>query len=193
MKKLLLTCLFGALLSGGVAFAQTESTPELPPAPPEVVNQNPELKALIESFRTENQALRAELKAALAELDEPTREEIRAATQAFRTENAERIAAQKALAEEIRAAVREIRADRPRPNLPPELVAAHQAFRDAQQALRQAQRDLREALRGAANAEEREAILASFREAQRARLQALKDAQRDLREGRENAAGDRRG
>lgn len=193
MKKILLTCLFGALLSGGVAFAQTEPSTDLPNAPGEVVEQSPELKAMIEAFRTENQALRAELKADLGELTDPTREEIRAATEAFRTENAERIAAQKTLAEEIRTAIREVRADRPRPTLPPELLAAHQAFRDAQQDLRQAQRDLREALRGAANAEEREAILASFREAQRARLQALKDAQREIREGREEATGDRRG
>lgn len=193
MKKFLLTCLFGALLTGGVAFAQTDPSTDLPSAPPEVVEQSPELKAMIEAFRTENHALRTELKAELAELTDPTRDEIRAATQAFRTENADRIAAQKALAEEIRAAIRSIREDRPRPTLPPELLAAHQAFRDAQQALRQAQRDLREALRGATNAADREAILASFREAQRVRLQALKDAQRDIREGRENAGDDRRG
>lgn len=188
MKKLLLTLTVGGLLASSTAFAQVPPRPDRPPQPPEVVIQDPALKALIESFRTEEKALREELRTALGALTDPTREAIKAATDAFRAENAERIAAQKALAEEIKAAIQAARPDRPRPELPPEVVAALQDFRDAQEALRDAQRALREALKDA-TAAEKEIILAEFRAAQKTRIEELKAAQQALNETRGNGAG----
>lgn len=192
MIKRLLTLLAGLTLAVSSVSAQLGDRVGPGPGPrPEIERPSPEVQALIDAFRAEQMALREELKVILDALEAPTREDIGAASRAFREANADRIAAQRELSAQIREAISQNRPDRPRPEIPAEVQALMDAFRVKQAELEAARADLRTALEGATE-EERAALLAAFRAAQRDRMEELKELRRQLREARGVAPGDRR-
>jgi len=189
MNRILITLLASAALAVSGLSAQ-HSGPGPGPGS-ELRVPNPEVQALIEAFRAEQQALRAELHAILEGLEDPTREAVAAATQAFRQANADRIAAQRELSQQIREAIAQNRPDRPLPVIPDEVKALMDQFRAKQAEMQAARQELHAALEGATD-EERAALLAAFREAQRERMGELKELRQQLRDLRGSAPGDRR-
>jgi DNA repair exonuclease SbcCD ATPase subunit len=156
--------------------ASRPDRPVRPVQPPAVPDE-------ILALRTELTDLRKELgesrEAAVAGLTDPA--EIRAAMLAWREANAEAIAAMNDLAAEIRAwfqANRPVRAGR---DVGPAMTAMRERFQQNAGEMRQAREQLGAQLRGAATAEERQAIVEQFREDQRQLMQERKELRRQER------------
>ncbi len=156
----------------------------------------PDLRDKIEDYRTERHALRSELRERLADLDDPTNEEIHDETGAFREENSDRIDAQRDLARMIHADLRDIRRDRPhRPRPRPHDGVVRDRitdFRTERDALRQERHDFLESIQELP-ADERETAISDFREEHRQRVEEQKELRRQIhRDIRDNIDGDRR-
>ncbi len=176
------------LYFGGMAFGQGD-VPETPAFPDE-------LKETIDVYKAEREALRQELREAIAELGNPSKEEVRAVIIAFREENAERIAAQRKLGSEIRDIDREFRGNHPdrpgRPEKPAELVALQDEFRAKQDVLIQARKEFSESIKDLSK-EDRHAAIQDFNNEQRLRHQEQKELRRQIRDqARDNLGSDRR-
>ena len=173
-----------------------------PPAPirPQLPPKKPlpkELTKKMNAYKETQDVLRDELKAKIDALgDDATREDIKNAAEAFKADNQDRIDAQIAAAKEIHEG---LKANRPkhdkgdRPEPPAAVKEKADAMKDLHQLLGKARHDLHESLKNASK-EEREAMIAAFREAQKDHHQQLKQAKKALREAiRDNAqTGDRR-
>ena len=183
--EMMFLVLAGSLFIAGGAVAQNDGPgpggsdrPEIdrPPLPAE-------LREKIVDFKTEQHALRSELRTAIGDTTEAEKQAIVAA---FREANAERIAAQRELGAEIRA---EIRGDREVPD------GFRDRVRDFRHDRRELQIDRREfvaSLEGLSE-EDRETAIQAFKEEYRERLHDLKEARRDLRDDvNGNLGGDRR-
>jgi len=144
-----------------------------------------------EALREQRATLAESRKAAIDALgDEATDEEIRAAIEDWREENATAIAAARALADELRDWFRENRPPRPRPAA----VAQRRAeFRKNMQDIRENRRELRQSLQDPnLTEEEREQLIADFREQQREFIQERKALRRQQRLDQGGVGGDRR-
>ena len=152
------------------------------PERPERPELSEELKTKMETYKEESQALRAELKEAIAALEEPTREQISEATKSFRESNKDRFDAQKALSGEIRDSLKAARPERPeRPEISPEAKALREKHQALLKSMGENKKELREAL-AQASEEERKELMESFREEQAQLSQELKALHKEIRE-----------
>ncbi len=192
---------------GGVNIAassmaqDTANRPERPPTPSFDLPGRPvaleeALRERVDQYQSQQRGLREDLRNALAELEDPTRNAVKQVQRKFRAENAEQIHAQERLGAQIRRAMhalRSHRAERTRPApLPPEVESARADFVSARSDILAA-RDQLHAQLADASEEQREQLLEQFRNEQRDRLHELKDLKRGLREqirGSTDKAGD---
>jgi hypothetical protein len=145
-----------------------------------------ELREKIVEFKTEQHALRSELRTAIGDTTEA---EKRAIVEAFREANVERIADQRELGAEIRAEIAEIRGDREVPDGFRDRVTD---FRHDRRELQIDRREFVASLEGLSE-EDRETAIQAFKEEYRERLHDLKEARRDLRDDvNGNLGGNRR-
>ena len=193
--------------TGGVTLAassmaqDTANRPERPPTPSFDLPGRPvaleeALRERVDQYQFQQRGLREDLRSALADLEDHTRDTVKQVQRKFREENAERIHAQKRLGAQIRRAMhalRSHRAERTRPTpLPPELESARADFQSARSDILAA-RDQLHAQLADVSEEQREQLLEQFRTEQRDRLHELKDLKRGLREqirGSTDSAGD---
>ena len=183
----------GGQLGGGgkpkppAPFRPKQPRPELPDA----------LQIQVDAFEAGQKALRDALKTKIDALgDDATREDVKAAAEAFKADNKDAIEAQMAAGKALHEAIKENRpehekVDRPEP--PAAVKEKADAVRGFHQQLGKARHDLHKALKDASE-EDRAAMIAAFKAAQKEHHQELKEAKKALREAiRDNAqSGDRR-
>lgn len=158
------------------------------------------LQDKIQAYRSEQQAL-VQARRELAEsLQDATAEERRAAILAFQEENAERVAAQRALGEQIRESAKELQPSRPdlsgrreveRPEVPAEVEGLMSQFREAREALMTERREILEQVKDA-SAEERKAALSTLRETQREQIEAQRELAKAIRDEMKEIRKERR-
>jgi len=150
-----------------------------------------EIKEKRNALQEQRAALAESRRAAIDALGEdPTDEEIRETVEAWREANADAIADARALADELRDWFRENRPPRP---LPPVIAQRRAEFRDNMQDIRDNRRQLRQRLQNPdLTEEEREQIIAEFREQQREFVQERKALRRQQRIDQGGVGGDRR-
>jgi len=140
-----------------------------------------ELADKMDDLREARAALRADLRAILEANSEVTEEERRALIDGWREANAEAIAANRTLAQEIRAELRELRPERPSPiEIPDELQAKMDSYRAEREAIATLRRDFLEPFRE----EPREVIRAqveAFNELYAERIDANKALAAEIR------------
>jgi uncharacterized membrane protein len=155
--------------------------PERPDRPerPEIPD---ELKAKMEVYKKESQALRQELKAAIGKIEKPTREQISEASSTFREANKERYVSQKGLIVEIRDGLKALRPERPeKPELSDEAKAIREKHAALLKSMGENKKNLREAL-AKASEDERKELLENFREQQKKLSAELKALHKEIRE-----------
>ena len=155
--------------------------PERPDRPerPEIPD---ELKAKMEVYKKESQALRQELKAAIGKIEKPTREQISEASSTFREANKERYVSQKGLIVEIRDGLKALRPERPeKPELSDEAKALREKHASLLKSMGENKKNLREDL-AKANEDERKELLENFREQQKKLSAELKALHKEIRE-----------
>jgi hypothetical protein len=155
--------------------------PERPERPerPEIPD---ELKAKMEVYKKESQALRQELKAAIGKIEKPTREQISEATSAFRVANKDRYESQKGLIVDIRDGLKALRPERPeKPELSDEAKALREKHAALLKSMGENKKNLREAL-AKATENERKELLDNFREQQEKLSAELKALHKEIRE-----------
>ncbi len=139
----------------------------------------------IQSYRAEKIEMRSDLRDVLAELDQPTKDEVREAIAGFREANADRIELQHILAASIRDQLHDIRGvrdDRPEPgSLSSELANRIQDFKDERDALIQQRHAFMDSIRDLSD-EEKEAAIQAFRSDLRQELEVQKELRRRIRE-----------
>ncbi len=170
----------------------TIERPELQP-----IELSDEIKNILDQYRNEQDSLRAELRARLDALEEPTRDSRRELIEAFRREHATRIAVQRERSIDIRNAQLQHRldniTDRPvRDDLSTAVTDRKALFEQRRAELLEKRRALRSDLESASN-EDRLKIIEDFREENRQLLRDQKQLRRQLRDDlRDDLSGDRR-
>ena len=141
-----------------------------------------EVKAQVNAVKELRKALQEELKAKLNELgNDASREEIKATVESFKENNQDTI-------EEIKAAFATIReeseANRPekpvRPEFTDELKAKVEVLKEKQKELHTARKDLHENLKDKSK-EDREALIAEFKEANKAKHEEIKTQAQEIK------------
>ena len=170
----------------------TIERPEVQP-----IELSDEIKNILDQYRNEQDSLRAELRARLDALEEPTRDSRRELIEAFRREHATRIAVQRERSIDIRNAQLQHRldniTDRPvRDDLSTAVTDRQALFEQRRAELLEKRRALRSDLESASN-EDRLKIIEDFREENRQLLRDQKQLRRQLRDDlRDDLSGDRR-
>ncbi len=145
-----------------------------------------DLKEQLTLYKTETDALRAELKTELNKLNKPTREQIRKLTSQFQEQNKERLAKQKELADKIKSELSKVRPTRPsKPSVSPETASKVSQLRQAHGSLKDSVAESKKELKiklESASVEEREALLDKFREDQKKLHGDIKNVQQKIRE-----------
>jgi NADH dehydrogenase/NADH:ubiquinone oxidoreductase subunit G len=145
----------------------------------------------MDEFKAQKEALREGMKAAIAELDNPTRDDIKAAMEAYREANQYILDAHKSLGQEIKAALEELRPERPgKPALSDaqDLIDQQsdaQDLIDQQNELKATLDEKKQELKAAlenATKEERQALHQAFREENKELAEQLKALHQQIRE-----------
>jgi cytochrome c556 len=140
------------------------------------------LKEKMDEFKAQKEALREGMKAAIAELDNPTRDDIKAAMEAYREANQDILDAHKSLGQEIKAALEELRPERPeKPALSDEAQALIDQQNELKATLDEKKQELKAALENATK-EERQALHQAFREENKELAEQLKALHQQIRE-----------
>ena len=150
--------------------------------------QKPELpediKAGLDAIKDKKDALQAELKQTLEALGkDASREERKEAVEKFKEANKERHQAIKSEYDSIKEQIKESRPerpDRPKIELSDELKADLEAIKEKKKELHEAQKALHEKLKGV-SAEERQAMIAEFKEANKERHKDIKEKSKALK------------
>ena len=144
-----------------------------------------EAKDQLSELKGKKDALRAELKENISKLGEgATKEEIKEATQAFKQANQDRFdeikESHEAIDEKIKEA-RPHRQDRPQINMSDELKAKVEDIKAKRNELQEAKKALQSKLKDS-TAEEREVLIAEFKETNKAKHQEIKENTKAVKE-----------
>ena len=199
MKKTTLTIILTSILAFSVSFGQqrpilaklmvAKAIKEKVSSGDIVRKDRPELsdeaKDQLGELKGKKEALRAELKENISKLGEgATKEEIKEATQAFKQANQDRFdeikESHEALREDIKEA-RPHRQERPQLNMSDELKAKVVGLKEKRQEMKQSRQALREELKDAST-EEKKAIIAEYKETNKAKHQEIKENALALKE-----------
>ena len=199
MKKTTLTIILTSILAFSVSFGQerprlvklivAKAIKEKVSSGDIVRLDRPELsdeaKDQLSELKGKKDALRAELKENISKLGEgATKEEIKEATQAFKQANQDRFDEIKESHETIREKIKEARPhrqDRPQINMSDELKAKVEDIKAKRNELQEAQKALQSKLKDS-TAEEREVLIAEFKETNKAKHQEIKENTKALKE-----------
>ena len=199
MKKTTLTIILTSILAFSVSFGQqrpslgklilAKAIKEKVSSGDIVRKDRPELsdeaQEQVNELKGKKEALQADLKENISNLGEgATREEIKAATQAFKQENQGRFDEIQESREALREKIEEPRPhrqDRPQLNMSDELKAKVAALKEKREEMKQSRQALREELKDAST-EEKEAIIAEYKETNKAKHQEIKENALALKE-----------
>jgi len=199
MKKTTLTIILTSILAFSVSFGQerprlvklivAKAIKEKVSSGDIVRLDRPELsdeaKDQLSELKGKKDALRAELKENISKLGEgATKEEIKEATQAFKQANQDRFDEIKESHETIREKIKEARPhrqDRPQINMSDELKAKVEDIKAKRNELQEAKKALQSKLKDS-TAEEREVLIAEFKETNKAKHQEIKENTKALKE-----------
>ena len=144
-----------------------------------------EAKDQLSELKGKKDALRTELKENISKLGEgATKEEIKEATQAFKQANQDSFDEIKESHETIREKIKEARPhrqDRPQINMSDELKAKVEDIKAKRNELQEAKKALQSKLKDS-TAEEREVLIAEFKETNKAKHQEIKENTKALKE-----------
>ena len=192
MKKTTLTIILTSILAFSVSFGQqrpilaklmvAKAIKEKVSSGDIVRKDRPELsdeaKDQLGELKGKKEALRAELKENISKLGEgATKEEIKEATQAFKQANQDRFDEIKESHESIREDIKEARPhrqERPQLNMSDELKSKVVALKEKREEMKQSRKALREDLKNAST-EEKQVIIAEYKETNRAKHQEIKE------------------
>ena len=199
MKKTTLTIILSSILAFSVSFGQerprlaklivAKAIKEKVSSGDIVRKDRPELsdeaKDQLGELKGKKEALRAELKENISKLGEgATKEEIKEATQAFKQANQDRFdeikESHEALREDIKEA-RPHRQERPQLNMSDELKAKVVGLKEKREEMKDSRKALREDLKNAST-EEKQVIIAKYKETNRAKHQEIKENTKALKE-----------
>ena len=199
MKKTTLTIILTSILAFSVSFGQERPRPaklivakaikEKVSSGDIVRKDRPELsdeaKDQLGELKGKKEALRAELKENISKLGEgATKEEIKEATQAFKQANQDRFDEIKESHESIREEIKEARPhrqERPQLSMSYELKSKVVALKEKRQEMKSSRKALREDLKNAST-EEKQVIIAEYKESNRAKHQEIKENAKALKE-----------
>ena len=152
---------------------------------PDRAELSDEVKTQLGELKEKQQALHAKLKENIAELgDDATKAEIKETAEAFKEANREKFAEIKSAHEAIREQIKENRPERPkRPEieLSDELKAKVADLKEKREELHEAKKALYESLKDAST-EEKQAIIAEFKENNKVKHQEIKENAKALKE-----------
>ena len=152
---------------------------------PDRAELSDQVKTQLGELKEKQQALHAELKENIAELgDDATKAEIKEAAEAFKEANKEKFAEIKSAHEAIREQIKENRPERPeRPEieLSDELKAKVADLKEKRDELHEAKKALYDSLKEA-SIEEKQAIIAEFKENNKVKHKEIKDNAKALKE-----------
>lgn len=153
-----------------------------------------EIQVLRDELHEKRQSLAESRRDAILALGEdPTDEAVRDAIEAWREANADAIAEVRDLAVELRDWFRENRPGRPGPAITPGMAQRRADFRANVREMRQNRRDFGKQMANPdLSEEERQEIIATFREEQRQLIEERKELKRKERADQGGAGGDRR-
>jgi hypothetical protein len=199
MRKTTLTIILTSILAFSVSFGQerprlaklivAKAIKEKVSSGDIVRKDRPELsdeaKDQLGELKGKKEALRAELKESISKLGEgATKEEIKEATQAFKQANQDRFDEIKESHESIREEIKEARPhrqERPQLNMSDELKAKVVALKEKREEMNSSRKALREDLKNAST-EEKQVIIAEYKESNRAKNQEIKENAQALKE-----------
>jgi len=199
MKKTTLTIILTSILAFSVSFGQERpglvklivatAIKEKVSSGDIVRLDRPELsdeaKDQLSELKGKKDALRTELKENISKLGEgATKEEIKEATQAFKQANQDRFDEIKESHEAIHEKIKEARPhrqDRPQINMSDELKAKVEDIKAKRNELQEAKKALQSKLKDS-TAEEREVLIAEFKETNKAKHQEIKENTKALKE-----------
>jgi DNA repair exonuclease SbcCD ATPase subunit len=152
---------------------------------PDRAELSEEVKNQLGELKEKQEALHAELKENIAELgDDATKAEIKEAAEAFKEANKEKFAEIKAAHEAIRDQIKEnrpARPERPEIELSDELKAKVADLKEKRDELHEAKKALYDSLKEAST-EEKQAIIAEFKENNKVKHKEIKDNAKALKE-----------
>jgi len=154
------------------------------PKRPQKPELSTEVKDKLKDIKSQQDALAKEMKNKLDALkkDGATREEMREAVHAFQKDNKERLEAIKDAHKEIHQSLKDARPPRPeRPELTAEIKVKVEALKEKQKELHTARKDLHESLKDTSK-EERETLIAEFKEANKAKHEEIKTKTKEVKE-----------
>jgi len=199
MKKTTLTIILSSILAFSVSFGQerprlaklivAKAIKEKVSSGVIVRKDRPELsdeaKDQLGELKGKKEALRAELKENISKLGEgATKEEIKEATQAFKQANQDRFDEIKESHESIREGIKEALPplqERPQLNMSDELKAKVVGLKEKREEMKDSRKALREDLKNAST-EEKQVIIAEYKETNRAKHQEIKENAKALKE-----------
>ena len=151
------------------------------PAKPEL---SAEVKTKLEDIKSQQDAIAKEMKSKLDALkkDGASKEEMRKAVHAFQKDNKDRLDAIRDAHKEIHDSLKGARPPKPeRPELTAEIKAKVEVLKEKQKELHTARKDLHENLKDKSK-EEREALIATFKEDNKAKHQEIKAKTKEVKE-----------
>jgi hypothetical protein len=154
------------------------------PKRPQKPELSTEVKNKLKDIKSQQDALAKEMKTKLDSLkkDGATREEMREAVHAFQKDNKERLEAIKDAHKEIHQSLKDARPKKPeRPELTAEIKAKIEVLKEKQKELHTARKDLHENLKDKSK-EDREALIAEFKEANKAKHEEIKAKAKEVKE-----------
>ncbi len=154
------------------------------PKRPQKPELSTEVKNKLKDIKSQQDALAKEMKTKLDSLkkDGATREEMRKAVHAFQKDNKERLEAIKDAHKEIHQSLKDARPKKPeRPELTADIKAKVEVLKEKQKELHTARKDLHENLKDKSK-EDREALIADFKEANKAKHEEIKAKAKEVKE-----------
>ena len=151
------------------------------PAKPEL---SAEVKTKLDDIKSQQDAIAKEMKSKLDALknDGASKEEMRKAVHAFQKDNKDRLDAIRDAHKEIHDSLKGARPPKPeRPELTAEIKAKVEVLKEKQKELHTARKDLHENLKDKSK-EEREALIATFKEDNKAKHQEIKAKTKEVKE-----------
>lgn len=149
------------------------------PARPELPTY---LKSKMDEYKTQQDAIKSELKEVIKKINKPTREKVKQAIEAFNTANKERIDANRNLAKSIKEDLEFNRPERPKkPEPTEEMKTLRKAHAEKINELNEGRKKLMISLKDASE-EEKKNLIESFKGQQKDLHEELKNIQRQLRE-----------
>ena len=151
------------------------------PAKPEL---SAEVKTKLEDIKSQQDAIAKEMKSKLDALkkDGASKEEMRKAVHAFQKDNKDRLDAIRDAHKEIHDSLKGARPPKPeRPELTAEIKAKVEVLKEKQKELHTARKDLHENLKDKSK-EERETLIATFKEDNKAKHQEIKAKTKEVKE-----------